>query len=750
MVFSLRRALARVARVARLFLLSRDQRTCLRRAHRLGLFDPVFYRGAYPNLHMLHRIFALRHYLVFGEAQGYRPNAEFSPQAYLTHNPDVAAQGLSPFAHWVTIGHLEDRVIRDLPTPDTVHATGVPPLPRDWGGDRPKARFAVAVHIYYPEVWAEFSERLSGLDLDFDLYVTLTHRGDETQALAKSIRTDFPQALVHLMANRGRDILPFVSLINAGLLDGYEAVCKLHSKKSPHRKDGDTWRRHLMDGVLPLGGVSTVLDQFLDNRCAAIWVADGQLYTGKSWWGSNFAATRDLLRRVEVDIDEGDLHFPAGSIYWLKPLMIGMLKSLHLDAQDFDAEHGQLDGTLAHAIERALGYLAQAAGQSVVQSSELAKPAPASPQRPRFVSAFYLPQFHPVPENDRWWGKGFTEWRGVVQAQSRYAGHNQPFLPRDLGFYDLRLTEVLGRQTALARSAGIDAFCVYHYWFDGRRMLQAPLDRLLRRADVDFPFYLCWANESWRRNWDGLSGEILIEQSYAEGFEDQLVQDSLPYLRDPRYARPDGHRPRFVIYRPCDMPTPERSIARMRQAWRRAGIGEVEIGAVRFHLTDQAEVADDLVDFWVEMPPHGLVEGDDYLVGGPGGNRLGRDLDPAFDGLIYDYTAVIDRSLSQAYRRQLPANTICGAMPGWDNSARRGPQAHIAHGANPARFAHWIDQILDHRIAGSYGQELFLNAWNEWAEKAVLEPSEVYGDLMLSVLRDRIGPRDITRLSDAA
>jgi lipopolysaccharide biosynthesis protein len=381
----------------------------------------------------------------------------------------------------------------------------------------------------------------------------------------------------------------------------------------------------------------------------------------------------------------------------------------------------------------------------VIQTTELADerklPTPTK-NRPAYVSAFYLPQFHPIAENDAWWGKGFTEWRGTVAAQSMFSGHMQPYLPSDLGYYDLRATEVMADQADLARSAGIDAFCVYHYWFDGRRMLETPLNKLLQRPDIRFPFYLCWANESWRRNWDGLSGTVLLEQTYREDFERALVNDSLPYVRDPRYQRPDGTRPRFIIYRPEDMPDPVGSVARMRQHWRDAGIGEMELGAVCFHIAGETPVAADLFDFWVEMPPHGLVTGNDYVFGGPKGNLLGRDVNANFTGLVYDYNKVIENSVSAPYRASLPANTICGAMPSWDNTARRGTAAHIAYGANPARFDHWLTRLMSERIPTSYRRELFLNAWNEWAEKAVLEPSTTFDDLNIRVLRRKLIKKD--------
>lgn len=727
----------RIRAALRLIFLSPAEARYRRAILRAGLFDAAFYRGAHPGLHPLCHRMPLRHFIRRGEGMGFRPNPGFCPESYLRRNPDVAAAGLAPFRHYLTRGRDEGRC-GAAAAPDPLPPCPAPRLIFDPA--RPRADFAIHAHVYYPDLWPGFAARLARLDIGFDLYVTLTWRGAESATLAARIRAAFPGAQVTCLPNRGRDILPFVTLLNAGAFDGYRAVAKIHTKKSPHRSDGDRWRDHLIDGILPEQGLSRRLSAFLADPDAGLWVADGQHYRGAQWWGTNRAATDALLARVELVA--ADPSFAAGSIYWLKPLTLGMIRALRLRAEAFEDETGQVDGTLAHAVERAIGRLVQAAGQEIRETGALGSaPARPRPAKPAFVSAFYLPQFHPVPENDRWWGSGYTEWRAVERAVSMYPGHLQPFRPGALGHYDLRATEVMGDQARLARAAGIDAFCVYHYWFDPDRLLAAPLDRLLARREVDFPFYLCWANESWRRNWDGLSGEVLMDQPYADGFETRLVASTLPYMRDPRYARPDGRRPRFVIYRPGEMPDPARAVARMRRGWAAAG-QDVELGAVHFHLEDEgARLPPGLFDFHVEMPPHGLVRPGDYLFGGPGGDRMGtRRPAPGFGGLIYDYTAVAARAVSPAHARRLPPRTIAGIMPGWDNTARRGPRGHIAHGANPATFRAWLHALCRARLATSYRGELFVNAWNEWAEKAVLEPSEPFGTLTLDVLGEVCAP----------
>lgn len=701
----------------------------MREMRRSGLFDRHFYRTTNPSLHRLFRAFPERHYAVFGEAMGLRPNPDFSPRAYLAHNADLAGEAAAPFRHFLRAGRHEVRVTKDLPPIDRT----LPIRPPVLRAQTRAAGIAIVVHVYYHDMWPEIAASIAEAGLDHDLFVTITHKGAQTDALIARIARSHPTARVVPMPNHGRDIFPFLHLVNAGLLDGYKAICKLHTKKSPHRQDGDHWRRHLIGGILPGPDTADLLGRFLADPRIAFWIADGQHYQGDEWWGSNRPTVKHLLRRVEIRAGDYPLSFPAGSIYWMKPLMVAMLKGLRLDQAIFEPEKGQVDGTLAHAVERALGHLVQAAGMRIAQTSDLiGAEAPAAPVRPGFVSAAYLPQFHPTPDNDAWWGRGFTEWSSVTRARPLFPGHNQPMLPGELGYYDLRLPEVMAAQAALARSAGIDAFCVYHYWFDGRRVLHEPMERLLASQGTEFPFYLCWANESWRRNWDGLSGEILIEQGYADGFELALARDLMPYLRDPRYARPDGSRPRFVIYRPGDMPEPAANVARLRAAWRDLGLGEVELGAVRFHVPGRNPVAQSLFDFWIEMPPHGLVQGQDFLFGGANGNRLGFDPAPGFEGVVYNYAAVIRNSLAPDPSR--PKTLIAGVMPSWDNSARRGAAGHIAYGANPARFNHWLSQIGAARLGASYREELFINAWNEWAEKAMLEPSDQYGRACLDVL----------------
>ncbi|MFJ1253067.1 glycoside hydrolase family 99-like domain-containing protein [Cupriavidus sp. CuC1] len=703
-----------------------------------GLFDRVFYTSSYSIDPIFHDEPVL-HYVLIGESKGLQPNPDFWPGAYLQINMDVAAAGLDPFKHFLQVGRWEGRRSRPLPPIEGGINTTPLPIVRGRGFPNPK-KIAVCLHIYYVDLWKQLRETIARLEEDFDLFVSLVDRGSPLDSVRGEILSAYPNARVFVFPNHGRDIFPFVYMATAGLFDPYDAICKIHTKKSPHREDGDFWRTHLINGIVPECDAGDLLNGFLANEKLGIWVADGQIYEGDKWWGANNKGrVAELLHRIEIRHPLDRLTFPAGSIYWLKRPIINLIRGMQLTEVDFEAEDSQVDGTSAHAFERILGYLAEAANVDLVQTSEVQSrnlkrrgESGAAKLKP-FVSCFYLPQFHSIPENDAWWGEGYTEWIGAAKAKPQFGGHYQPVVPVGTGFYDLRDPEVIGRQYKLAKSHGISAFCMYYYSFDhGRRLLEAPLENLLVRKDIDACFYLCWANESWTRNWDGLSGEVLMPQSYLPGCEDEIASDSARFFSDPRYYRLNGVEPRFVIYRPEDIPNVGDFVERLRSAWRKLGFPRVNLGAVLFHLNDDPD--EDLVstfDFFIEMPPHGLVGSGDYIVGGDNPD-VSFPVDANFKGLVYSYNKVIENSIAREFPANLGGKVIRGVMPSWDNTARRGNRAHISFGANPARFGSWVDGLLEKGLASG---ELMINAWNEWGEKAVMEPNCQYGKGYLEALK---------------
>ncbi len=368
-----------------------------------------------------------------------------------------------------------------------------------------------------------------------------------------------------------------------------------------------------------------------------------------------------------------------------------------------------------------------------------AHPPPPSPAL-RAV-AFYLPQYHPVPENDRFWGAGFTEWRNVVRARPRFAGHAQPHLPADLGFYDLRLAETRAAQAALARTAGLSGFCYYHYWFSGRRVLHAPFDAVLASGAPDFPFMLCWANENWTRAWDGGAREVLLAQSYSDDDTRAHARHLAPAFADPRYIRVGG-RPAFAVYNADDLPDPARWCDIFRETLLAEGIAPYLIRVERYLDRDIRPPADLGFDAALEFQPFSrnfrrwqTTRPD--LESAPArriAERLRREA-RRFRRLDthHDMDAFVAFDTAQA---PPPYPHFPGVCPAWDNSARRPPgQAIIFRNTCPDLFRDWVAAKVRAHAPMDEAPLLFVNAWNEWAEGNHLEPCLAEGHGWLDALR---------------
>lgn len=326
----------------------------------------------------------------------------------------------------------------------------------------------------------------------------------------------------------------------------------------------------------------------------------------------------------------------------------------------------------------------------------------------RLIS-FYLPQFHPIPENDAWWGKGFTEWTNVTRARPNFEGHYQPQLPTELGFYDLRLPEIRRQQAELAERYGLHGFCYYYYWFNGHRLLNRPLDEVLASGEPDFPFCVCWANENWSRRWDGRESELLMEQHYSPEDDIAFIRALLPALADPRYIRVRG-RPLLLVYRASLLPDSRATTDRWRQECVKAGLPEPYLACVYSFREGETRAAG--FDAAVEFPPHG------HAIPAATPESMSN---PDFNGRFYDYPATA-RSFAAL---QYPGETVFrGVMPAWDNTARRQNDSDIFLGASPALYEEWLRRMIAETREQRFGDErlLFVNAWNEWAEGNHLEP----------------------------
>jgi len=348
--------------------------------------------------------------------------------------------------------------------------------------------------------------------------------------------------------------------------------------------------------------------------------------------------------------------------------------------------------------------------------------------------AFYLPQFHAFPENDEWWGSGFTEWTNIAKGMPRFAGHYQPRIPRDLGFYDPTQDGVLERQVELARQAGIHGFCFYFYWFNRKRLLERPLERLLANPEINMPFCLMWANENWTRRWDGQDQEILIQQDYAEEDDVALVDTFLRHFQDYRYIRIDG-RPLLIIYRAQIIPDMRERLGRWRAMFLERGEMPLILMAQTFNDNDPRPYG---FDGAVEFPPHKVSA----MV--PNEIMSAKIYDPFFSGQIYSYDNIVDVSLNEPAP---PYPLIKTVFPSWDNDARRQGRGAVFHGSTPKSYQRWLEGTLSYAKANPFHNErfVFINAWNEWAEGAYLEPDLHFGAAYLNATARAIYGRQQTQ-----
>ncbi len=346
------------------------------------------------------------------------------------------------------------------------------------------------------------------------------------------------------------------------------------------------------------------------------------------------------------------------------------------------------------------------------------------------VLAFYLPQYHAIPENDAFWGKGFTEWRQTARGLPRFPGHYQPRISSDLGFYDLTDRSVMRRQVEMARAAGIHGFGFYYYWFDGRRILDGPVESFLASPDIDMPFMAIWANENWTRTWDGMNGEILLRQSYDPKDEAALLADLARHFADPRYIRLAG-RPFFVIYQPRHVPDARQTFARWRAHWQSEfGLEPVIFMAQTFGVEDPREFG---LDGAIEFPPHKLTN----LFPG---REVPDAFSPGFAGRVIGYEDIAATSLNEAEPAYPLIKTI---VPGWDNDARRPLRGTIIEGSTPRKYQDWLSELARRaRAKPVLGESIVaVNAWNEWAEAAYLEPDVHFGAAYLNATARALLPR---------
>lgn len=352
------------------------------------------------------------------------------------------------------------------------------------------------------------------------------------------------------------------------------------------------------------------------------------------------------------------------------------------------------------------------------------------------IIAFYLPQFHPTPENDLWWGKGFTEWTNVASAKALFKGHEQPRVPADLGFYDLRLPETRVAQAQMAARFGVEGFCYWHYWFGGRRMLERPFNEVLRSGRPDFPFCLGWANHSWSGIWKDEPHRLLIDQTYPGEDDDRAHFDYLlEAFEDNRYIRVDG-KPMLVIFKPTDVPEAKRRFDFWRELAIKAGLPGLHI--VGINMLDFDSAAELGLDA-VTMSTLAVTNTSNAVVNEVSRIAWGIRRRLSLGGpRVVEYREAIKHlvpDLNQLDREAYPC-----VFPNWDNTPRKGRKGLVLANSTPQLF----EQHLRDAVQAVAGREeehriVFLKSWNEWAEGNYLEPDTKWGLQYLEALKRVVG-----------
>jgi lipopolysaccharide biosynthesis protein len=345
-------------------------------------------------------------------------------------------------------------------------------------------------------------------------------------------------------------------------------------------------------------------------------------------------------------------------------------------------------------------------------------------EAPVKIVAFYLPQFHFIPENDEWWGRGFTEWTNVSKAIPQFIGHYQPRLPGELGFYDLRNPDILNRQVELAKRYGIYGFAFYYYWFNGKRLLEKPIDQFYANRLVNFPYCIIWANENWTRRWDGKEHDVLIAQEHTPESDFNFIKDIKHFLQDERYIRIDG-KPVLLVYRVQLLPEPAETAKRWRQYCRNEGIGEIFLMAGQVYgFEDPRDTGFDAV---FEFPPHNVPF---HNI-----NNSVQVLNPAYDGHILRYQDLAD--YYSGHQMDYSYELFKTVSPGWDNEPRKPGKGTTFAFSTPELYRQWLTNACNYTLQKKEEKRfVFINAWNEWGEGAYMEPDRRFGYAYLQETRN--------------
>ncbi len=742
--------------------------------------DPAWYAATYHDVPP-DPLLATRHFAILGDREGRNPGPDFDAALYSKRYADVEASRLPPLLHYLAYGNAQGRQAT-APKPSVTIAALPPgrPLPADAAG-------SIAADRDMRQRIAQARQRRKD-----DVKVTppvLFHSADPV-ADARALRFKKPlrprlSVLIPVFNEFQITVECLRALQESGLGAQMEIVIADDASSDPDnavlaairnivvvrhtsnlgflRSCNAAFSRCSGNYVLLLNNDTQVQPGALAHLCAALDADPGVAAAGPKLLYPNGRLQEagctvrpngeSLMVGLFADPDEGgytydrDVDYCSGAALLLRKSAVGatLFDEVYQPAYCEDTDLCLRLTSAGHRIR----YIHQAvvvhhlsvstnqgnqAGKlrGIVRNQQMLLERWGDLIRSRNevrVLAFFLPQFHPTPENDLWWGTGFTEWTNVAKAQPSYEGHYQPHLPADLGFYDLRLVETLHAQARLARRYGVEGFVVYHYNFGKQRMLHRPLATLRANPDIDIGFCLCWANENWTRHWDGGARAMLLEQLYDDDTIASVIADAVEAASDPRAIMVDG-KPLFLVYRPLKIPDPPGFATQCRRAFAAAGFPGVHLTYVEsMEAVDTRTSPADLgFDACVEFPPHGNAapSADQAVV-----------LKENWSGFRYDYP---DSVVNLTVRDTVPYSRYPTVFPGWDNTPRQPTYGSSFDAATPEAFCVYVEEKIDQIRSFHQGDErlLFVNAWNEWAEGAHLEPDTGFGHRWLEALRTAV------------
>lgn len=598
-------------------------------------------------------------------------------------------------------------------------------LARGWQLAQPQrpmsARVAVVVHLApsAPQV-QPVVEMLSSIPVPFDLFVT-NSTGSKVDVDTSSLQ-NLGNVSVFEAPDQGRDLLPLVTLVNADLLEPYELVLKLNSEAEG------------TDLVQSVERVSSILAAFADDPSLGI-LGPASAIRGAEAWGENRELVEAVMQRLQLGLEGRDLRFVAGHTYWIRGFILQGLRSLQISEWDFESEFGQLDGTMAHALERVLGLVADEAGFDVTATDLIGSLAvrkswgrfmPDSQRTPRArVLALYSTDFHSSESDAGWAPAGQMLWAELAATRPLFRGQSQPLLPSQLGFYDAREPDVLAAQFTLASEAGLEGFAFNYFWHEGEARDTEPLVAHLAGDNMN-PFCLVWRNGLSPLRADGESEQISVGS--ALGFFDDVVD----ILKDPRYFKIGG-KPVLVVGSLDLLENQESVIAEWRAKASKEGLSGITLLILDEGLRPEVALESqnhDGTDGAVTVPARG-----DFLAAI---SKNVVSLGQRFHGTARRYDLLANYNQRQLFGLQ-SLKTYPLIPVAFDNTPEKRAFADILIGSNPFTFHRWLNgAVLSVAERERDERVILIHGWNDWRVSAVLEPSDRFGKTFLLAVRDAL------------